>query len=158
MQDMSPDDLASDTYHETVLKYFDGAERKVLYTDIETEFPDGCLIVSRTDLEGVITHVNQSFVTMSGFTEPELINQPHYILKHPDMPPAAFAGLWETIQKKEKWYGYVKNLRKDGGFYWVYATVIPNVRNGEIVSYTSVRRKPSAKKVAECMELYPTLF
>jgi PAS domain S-box-containing protein len=158
MQDMSPQDLASDDFQETVLKYFDGAQRTVLTTDIETKFPDGRLIVSRTDLAGVITHVNNSFVIMSGFTEEELIGQPHYILKHPDMPPAAFAGLWETINKKEKWYGYVKNLRKDGGFYWVYATVIPNVRNGEIVSYTSVRRKPSAKKVAECMELYPTLF
>ena len=158
MQDMSPQDLASDNFQEIVLKYFDGTERKVLSTDIETEFTDGCLIVSRTDLDGVITHVNKSFVIMSGFTEEELIGQPHYILKHPDMPPAAFAGLWETIQKKEKWHGYVKNIRKDGGFYWVYATVIPNVRNGEIVSYTSVRRKPSAKKVAECMELYPTLF
>lgn len=93
-----------------------------------------------------------------GELEQELIGQPHYILRHPFMPPAAFAGLWETIQKKEKWHGYVKNLRKDGGFYWVYATVIPNIRNGEIVSYTSVRRKPSAKKVAEFMELYPTLF
>lgn len=158
MQDMSAKDLADDNYQQTVLKYFDGSERKVLYTEIETEFPEGCLIVSRTDLEGIITHVNQSFVIMSGFTEDELIGQPHYILKHPDMPPAAFAGLWETIEKKEKWHGYVKNLRKDGGFYWVYATVIPNIRKGEIVSYTSVRRKPSAKKVAECMELYPTLF
>lgn len=155
---MSAKDLADDNYQQTVLKYFDGSERKVLYTEIETEFPEGCLIVSRTDLEGIITHVNQSFVIMSGFTEDELIGQPHYILKHPDMPPAAFAGLWETIEKKEKWHGYVKNLRKDGGFYWVYATVIPNIRKGEIVSYTSVRRKPSAKKVAECMELYPTLF
>ena len=158
MQDMSAKDLADDNYQQTVLKYFDGSERKVLYTEIETEFPEGCLIVSRTDLEGIITHVNQSFVIMSGFTEDELIGQPHYILKHPDMPPAAFAGLWETIEKKEKWHGYVKNLRKDGGFYWVYATVIPNIRKGKIVSYTSVRRKPSAKKVAECMELYPTLF
>lgn len=158
MQDMCAKDLADDNYQQTVLKYFDGSERKVLYTEIETEFPEGCLIVSRTDLEGIITHVNQSFVIMSGFTEDELIGQPHYILKHPDMPPAAFAGLWETIEKKEKWHGYVKNLRKDGGFYWVYATVIPNIRKGEIVSYTSVRRKPSAKKVAECMELYPTLF
>ena len=158
MQDMKPEDLASDDYQETTLTYYDGSSRQVLYTDIETEFPDGCLIVSRTDLDGIITHVNKSFVIMSGFTEEELIGQPHYILKHPFMPPAAFAGLWETIQKKEKWHGYVKNLRKDGGYYWVYATVIPNIRNDEIISYTSVRRKPSAKKVAECMELYPTLF
>lgn len=158
MQDMKPEDLASDSYQESSLKYFDGFERKVLYTEIETEFPDGCLIVSRTDLEGVITHVNKSFVIMSGFEEQELIAQQHYILRHPDMPPAAFGGLWDTLAKKDKWHGYVKNLRKDGGYYWVYATVIPNIRNGEIISYTSVRRKPSAKKVAECIELYPTLF
>jgi len=158
MQDMLPHDLVTDKYQETTLKYIDGTERKVLSTDVETRFPDGCLIVSRTDLKGVITHVNKSFVTMSGYTEVELIGQPHYILRHPDMPPAAFARLWETVQKKEKWHGYVKNIRKDGGFYWVYATVIPNVRNGEIVSYTSVRRKPSAKKVADCIKLYPTLF
>jgi len=158
MQDMKAEDLGSDNYQESNLKFFDGTERLVLYTEEETEFPDGCLIVSRTDIDGVITHVNQSFVTMSGFTEDELIGQPHYILRHPDMPPAAFGDLWKTISKKEKWHGYVKNLRKDGGFYWVYATVIPNIRNGEIISYTSVRRKPSAKKVAECMKLYPTLF
>jgi len=155
---MSAQNLVSDHYQEATLKYVDGSERQVLFTNIETEFPEGCLIVSRTDLNGVITHVNQSFVIMSGFSEQELIGQPHYILRHPDMPPAAFAGLWETIQSKNKWHGYVKNLRKDGGFYWVYATVIPNVRHGEIVSYTSVRRKPSAKKVVECMKLYPTLF
>jgi aerotaxis receptor len=155
---MKPEDLASDNYQDTSLKFFDGTERRILYTEIETQFPDGCLIVSRTNLEGVITHVNKSFVEMSGFEEDELIGQPHYILRHPDMPPAAFGDLWATIAKKEKWHGYVKNLRKDGGFYWVYATVIPNIRNGEIISYTSVRRKPSAKKVAECMKLYPTLF
>jgi len=158
MQDMKPEDLASSDYKESNLTFFDGTQRKILYTDIETQFPDGCLIVSRTDLQGIITHVNKSFVLMSSFTEEELIGQPHYILRHPFMPPAAFGGLWDTIQQNKKWFGYVKNLRKDGGFYWVYATVIPNVRKGKIISYTSVRRKPSAKKVAECMELYPTLF
>ncbi len=158
MQDMKPEDLASDVYQQASLTFYDGSTRQILYTDIETRFPEGCLIVSRTDLDGFITHVNKSFVLMSGFSETELIGQPHYILRHPFMPPAAFAGLWETIQKKQKWHGYVKNLRKDGGYYWVYATVIPNIRDGKIVSYTSVRRKPSAKKVAECIELYPTLF
>lgn len=158
MKDMSINDLACEHYQQTTLKYYDNTSRKIYYTEIETDFPDGCLIVSRTNLKGIITHVNDSFVLMSGFSEEELIGQPHYILKHPDMPPAAFAGLWETIEKKEKWHGYVKNLRKDGGFYWVYATVIPNIRHGEIVSYTSVRRKPSMNKVLECMALYPTLF
>jgi aerotaxis receptor len=157
MKDMESGDIAGD-YSEHTLTFFDGTQRKVLVTDIESPFPDGRLIVSRTDPEGIITHANQSFVDMSGYTEEELINAPHYILRHPEMPPAAFKDLWDTIAQGKKWHGYVKNLRKDGGFYWVHAVVIPNVRNNRIVSYTSVRRKPSRAKVEECAKLYPTLF
>ena len=73
------------------------------------------------------------------------------------MPAAAFKDLWETVQRGEKWHGYVKNLRKDGAHYWVYATVIPNVRKGNVVGYTSVRRKPSRKKVEEAAALYKTM-
>ena len=157
MQDMNPQDIVGE-YTEHELTYYDGSSRKVLVTEIETPFPKGCLIVSRTDTQGVITHANQSFVLMSGYEKEELIGQPHYILKHPDMPPAAFKDLWDTLERGEKWHGYVKNLRKDGGFYWVYATALPNIRNGEVQGYTSVRREPSRKKVEECMTLYPTLF
>ena len=74
------------------------------------------------------------------------------------MPSAAFKDLWETVQRGEKWQGIVKNLRKDGGYYWVKATVIPNIRNGQVVGYTSVRRKPLPAAVDECIKLYPTLF
>ena len=74
------------------------------------------------------------------------------------MPPAAFKDLWDTLKRGEKWYGYVKNLRKDGGYYWVYATAIPNIRNGEVQGYTSVRREPSRRKIEECIKLYPTMF
>ena len=126
-------------------------------TDEETHFPDGCLITSRTDLDGIITHANNAFVILSGWEREELLGQPHSILRHPDIPAAAFADLWQTIKRGEKWHGYVKNLRKDGGFYWVYATVIPNIRKGEIVGYTSVRRKPSRQKVEEAEKLYATL-
>lgn len=157
MQDMKPEDIVG-AYREHTLVHFDGTRRKVLVTDIESPYPDGRLIVSRTDPAGIITHVNQSFVDMSGYSNEELIGAPHYILRHPDMPPAAFRDLWETLRRGEKWQGYVKNLRKDGGFYWVKATVIPNIRNAQVIGYTSVRRKPSRQKVAECMKLYPTLF
>lgn len=157
MQDMKPEDVLG-TYREHTLVYFDGTRRKVLVTDIESPYPDGRLIVSRTDPAGIITHVNQSFVDMSGYSREELIGAPHYILRHPDMPPAAFADLWETVKRGEKWQGYVKNLRKDGGYYWVKATVIPNIRNARIIGYTSVRRKPSRQKIAECVRLYPTMF
>ncbi|HYE37700.1 PAS domain-containing protein [Methylocaldum sp.] len=157
MQDMKPEDIVG-TYREHTLTYFDGTRRKVLVTDIESPYPDGRLIVSRTDPAGIITHVNQSFVEMSGYSRDELIGTPHFILRHPDMPPAAFKDLWDTVRRGEKWQGYVKNLRKDGGFYWVKATVIPNIRNDRVIGYTSVRRKPSRQRIAECMRLYPTLF
>jgi PAS domain S-box-containing protein len=157
MQNMKPEDINGE-YREVVLSHHDGSERTVLVTEKEVPFPDGRLIVSRTDITGNITHFNNSFVEMSGYTEEKLLGAPHSILRHPDMPPAAFKDLWDTVQAGNKWHGYVKNLRKDGGYYWVYATVIPNVRNGKAIGYTSVRRKPSRKKVAECEKLYPTMF
>ncbi len=157
LHDMHPEDVQGD-YKEVVLNYYDNSQRKVLITDQEIPYPEGRLIVSSTDPQGIITHVNQSFVDMSGFTEEELIGKPHYILRHPDMPPAAFKDLWDTVLAGKRWQGYVKNLRKDGAYYWVYATVIANIRNGEVKGYTSVRRKPSRKKVEECIALYPTLF
>lgn len=157
MQDMNPSDINGD-HRECMLNYFDGSERKVLVSDVEVPYPDGRLIVSTTDQAGVITHVNKSFVEMSGYSEDELVGAPHYILRHPDMPPAAFKDLWDTVLAGNRWQGYVKNLRKDGAYYWVYATVIANIRNGEVKGFTSVRRKPSRKKVQECEALYPTLF
>lgn len=153
---MEPADVAGE-FREYNLAYYDGSHRRVLVTDIETPFPEGKLIVSRTDVAGVITNCNQSFVEMSGFSEAELIGQPHWILRHPDMPAAAFKDLWDTVTRGTKWHGYVKNLRKDGGFYWVYATVVANVRDGIIVGYTSVRRKPSRTKVCEAEALYRTM-
>ena len=156
MKDMNPGDIIGE-HQEHTLTHHDGTQRKVFTTDIETPLPDGRLIVSRTNMDGIITEVNQSFVEMSAYQKEELIGMPHYILRHPAMPAAAFQGLWETIQNKNKWHGYVKNLRKDGGFYWVYATVIANIRNGEIVGFTSVRRKPSRQKVIEAEALYQTL-
>ncbi len=143
---------------EVTLKYFDGNSRNVVIVDHEVPYPEGRLIVSRTDTTGIITHFNQSFVEMSGYTGEEILGAPHHILRHPDMPPAAFKDLWDTVQQGKKWHGYVKNLRKDGAHYWVYATVIPNVRHGKIVGYTSVRRKPSRTKIKEVEILYPTLF
>ena len=154
---MQVEDIVGE-YKTTSLSLYNSITRKILYTEIEIPYPDGKLIVSTTLPDGTITNVNQSFIEMSGFTEQELIGAPHSILRHPDMPPAAFKDLWDTVLKGDKWQGYVKNLRKDGGYYWVKATVIPNIRYGKLMSYTSVRRKPSRTKVEECIKLYPTLF
>lgn len=142
----------------TTINYFDGSSKEVNIVDTEVLYPDGKLIVSRTDIKGIITHCNQSFVDMSGYTEDEIIGQPHSILRHPDMPAAAFQDLWDTMARGDKWHGYVKNLRKDGSYYWVYATAIPNVRDGKTVGYTSVRRKPSRTQVNSCIELYATML
>lgn len=157
MKDMDLKDVRGD-YVEHQLWFHDGSTRRVFVTNIETPFPTGKLIVSRTDRAGIITHVNRSFVEMSGYSEEELIGQPHSILRHPDMPRAAFKGLWDVVKTGQKWHGYVKNLRKDGGFYYVYATIVPNVRNGEIVGYTSVRREPSRRKMEEALALYSQLI
>lgn len=153
LADMHPDDVRG-SFREEILELYGIGPRRVLVVDEEVPYPDGRLIVSRTDINGVITHANRSFVEMSGYSEEELIGAPHCILRHPDMPKAAFKDLWDTIQRGEIWQGYVKNLRKDGRYYWVKATVIPNVRGGRIVGYTSVRRKPDRRKVEECIVLY----
>lgn len=144
-------------YQEYGLTNHYGQDFTVYCTEAEILFPDGCLITSRTDLNGIITHANDAFVMMSGWAREELIGSPHSILRHPDMPAAAFKDLWDTLQRGEKWHGYVKNLRKDGGFYWVYATAIPNIRHGIVEGYTSVRRKPAREQVEKHEMIYADL-
>lgn len=154
MRDMTLDDLGGEEGVEHVLTYANGRRRRVYVVDREVPFPDGRLIVSRTDVTGIITRANESFVAMSGWPMHELIGQPHNIMRHPDMPSAVFRDLWHTIGLGRTWHGYVKNLRRDGAYYWVYASIVPNVRNGLVVGYTSVRRKPSRSKVAEAEAIY----
>lgn len=144
-------------YVEHDLTFHDGTTRHVYVTEVEEPYPDGKLIVSRTDLAGNIIMVNDAFVYMSGYTEDELMGMPQHILRHPDVPTAVFQEVWDTISDGRKWYGYLKNHRKNGGYYWVYAAILPNVRNGEIYSYTSVRRKPSRRKVDEAAESYAAM-
>jgi PAS domain S-box-containing protein len=136
------------------MTYHDGVSRIVYDSGIERPYPDGKLIVSRTDLGGKLTHVNDAFVEISGYEVDELIGRQHYILRHPDMPRAAYKDLWATAESGQKWHGYVKNLCKDGSHYWVYATVVPNVRHGETVGFTSVRRKPSRSKIDAAIAQY----
>lgn len=154
MEDMRPEQLASCSDRDITYTYHDGTSRKLLVIDQEVPYPDGKLIVSRTDTQGRITHANPAFVEMSGYNEDELIGQPHAILRHPDMPRAAFADLWATLKRGERWQGYVKNLRGDGKYYWVFAVVIPNIRHGEITGYSSIRRKPSRSKIEAAIRQY----
>ena len=98
---------------------------------IEYEVPSTELIISRTDLNGNITFANEMFLYISGYNEDELIGKPHSILRHPDMPKAVFEELWKTIKETNKWEGIVKNLRKDNGYYWVYAEISGVFKDGK---------------------------
>ncbi len=106
---------------------------------IETIVPKDELIVSRTDLKGVITFANDTFAQISGYEVDELIGQAHNCVRHPDMPKAIFQNMWETLGKDKRWSGVVKNLRKDKGYYWVYAEISGVYKDGELVEYKSIR-------------------
>lgn len=153
-----PQTPASDATHERPHSYHDGRTSTLMVSQRERPYPEGRLIVSRTDLNGTITHCNDAFVEISGYTRDELIGQPHCILRHPDIPRAIYQDLWSTLQAGKKWHGYVKNLCKDGSHYWVYATAVPNRRGGQVVGYSSVRREPSRKKIAEAEARYKEML
>ena len=114
-------------------------------------------IVSKTTPKGVITYVNRDFVEISGFTEQELIGQAHNIVRHPDMPQAAFEDLWRTVQQGKPWRGIVKNRCKNGDYYWVEANVTPIWENGRVVEYMSVRSKPTTEQIRQAEALYTQL-
>jgi methyl-accepting chemotaxis protein len=123
-------------------------------TNIEIELKDTSSIVSKTDLKGRITYINRDFLEISGFTEQELIGASHNIVRHPDMPPAAFADLWNTVKAGKPWNGLVKNRCKNGDHYWIEANVAPVRENGEIVGYMSVRSKVTRKQIEDIEPIY----
>ncbi len=124
---------------------------------IETEIPQDKVIISRTDLKGVITYANETFAEISGYNPDELIGKPHNILRHPDMPKSIYKNLWDTLKEEKIWQGYVKNLRKDGGYYWVYAEVSGVYKNGELVEYKSIRSWVPKEKRVEMQKLYDSM-
>lgn len=123
-------------------------------TDRERHFDASASIVSKTDARGRITYVNRTFIEVSGFSEQELIGQPHNIVRHPDMPPAAFKDLWETLRAGKPWRGMVKNRCKNGDFYWVEANANPIRENGKIVGFMSLRTKPGREQVEQAERTY----
>ena len=109
----------------------------------EVFFSERELIVSKTDLKGRITYANKTFCKVAGYTEHEILGQPHSLVRHPEMPRAIFKLLWDTISNGREIFAYVKNLTKTGDYYWVFAHVTPSFdRDGKIIGYHSNRRTP----------------
>ncbi len=123
----------------------------------EIPLEDGQTIVSRTDLKGVISYINRDFLLISGFTEAELIGQPHNIIRHPDMPEAAFADMWATLKVGWPWVGMVKNRCKNDDHYWVEAHATPIFESGKVAGYMSVRRKASREQIALAERQYAAI-
>ncbi|MEK9712636.1 MAG: PAS domain-containing protein, partial [Thalassolituus sp.] len=111
-------------------------------------------LISSTDLHGKIVHCNDDFVAVSGFSREELIGQPHNLVRHPDMPPAAFSEMWEDLKAGRPWMGMVKNRCKNGDYYWVSAYVTPVFSHGELVGYESVRTCPTRALVERAEKVY----
>ncbi len=112
-------------------------------------------IISKTDLKGVITYVNSAFCKLAGYDKNELIGKPHNIIRHPDMPKEVFKQLWDTIEKNQSWRGFVKNLRKDGRYYWVEAFIEPIFdENGKKIGYISARKPVSEHDKEKYSKIY----
>lgn len=123
-------------------------------TSRQTDVPPGVTLVSKTDLKGRITYVNEAFVQISGYTLDELLHRNHHIVRHPDMPSAAFADMWGTLKRGQPWRGIIKNRCKDGGYYWVDACVVPVKRNDQVIGYMSVRKHATPAAIATAQALY----
>ncbi|MBA3024683.1 MAG: methyl-accepting chemotaxis protein [Gammaproteobacteria bacterium] len=123
----------------------------------EVTFPDGEVLISKTDTKGIITYCNDAFERLSGYSRNELIGKSHNIVRHPDMPKQAFKWLWDTLKTERPWRGLVKNRCKNGDHYWVRATVAPILEGGSLIGYVSVRRPPTRAQIAKAESVYRAL-
>ncbi len=120
---------------------------------------DGRSLISETDTKGIITYGNRKFFEMTGYSKEEILGQPHNILRHPDMPKAAFNEMWKTVQSGTIWEGYVKNLRKDGKFYWVIVNIVPKLNeSGEIIGFIASRKVPDKQKLKSVEQNYKEML
>lgn len=125
----------------------------------ESFLSDDEIIVSKTDVKGHIVYSNEVLIDISGFQEHELLGKQHNVVRHPDMPRGVFKLLWETIQAGNEFNGYVKNICKNGGFYWVFANVSPSYDvSGQLIGHYSVRRKPRQDALAVIKPLYSQML
>jgi PAS domain S-box-containing protein len=131
----------------------------VVPTGVERFFPEDEIIVSKTDIKGRITYANETFLNVAGFTEEEVLGQPHNIIRHPDMPRCVFKLLWDTLAQRQEIFAYVKNMSKNGDHYWVFAHVTPTFDEyNQVVGYHSNRRVPERNQVELFAGIYQQLL
>lgn len=126
-------------------------------SNIEYPVPEGDVLVSKTDLNGIITYCNNTLIEVSGYGREELIGSPHNLLRHPDMPKQAFSDLWKTIQINKPWRGLIKNRRKDGSYFWVESNVTPLIENGKTVAYVSFHYRATAEQIKHAQTAYQAI-
>ncbi|MBE9525416.1 MAG: PAS domain-containing protein [Proteobacteria bacterium] len=128
-------------------------------TNKELVMRESDFIVSKTDAKGRLTYANRIFIEFSKYSEEELLGKQHNIIRHPDMPRGVFKLLWDTLSQGKEIFAYVKNMSKDGSFYWVIANVTPSYDlQGKLIGYYSVRRKPKPESIAIVEELYKSML
>jgi len=115
---------------------------------------DGRVMITETDLNGVITFVNRKFVEMSAYSRDELLGCPHSIIRHPDMPRVCFEQMWKSLREGQSWQGYVKNLRSDGAYYWVVVHICPKFVEGTKVGYIAARKRPDLISLPRVKQAY----
>ena len=135
------------------------AREKVIPTGRERVLREDDFIVSKTNPKGIITYGNLTFIEFSGYTEAELLGRAHNIVRHPDMPKAVFSLMWDVLKEGQEFFGYVKNLAKDGSHYWTFANVTPSLdEHGRLLGYFSVRRKPRKAGIETMEPIYRSLL
>ena len=134
-------------------------KRDITPSNVERQMRENDFIVSKTNPKGIITYGNPIFIEFSGYSEAELIGSQHNIIRHPDMPRAAFKLAWDTIQSGHEFFAYVKNMAKDGSYYWVFTHIAPDFSsNGSIVGFTSVRRCPKRSALEKIIPVYQQML
>jgi PAS domain S-box-containing protein len=146
-------DLKTETYKFGMLKHM------VVPTSKEVKMKPEDMIVSKTDIKGHITYCNDAFMEFAGYYEEELLGQSHSIIRHPDMPRAVFRLLWNKLHEEEEFFGFIKNMCKDGSFYWTYSNIFLNFgAENELLGYMSVRRYPPVEGVEFFQNLYQKML
>ena len=131
-------------------------DKEVTFQDEELEAK---ALITRTDLRGIITFASRAYREMTRYSKEELIGKPHSIVRHPDMPAAAFKEMWDTIKQDQVWEGYVKNLRKDGKYYWVIVRIEPVYdENGEKIGYVGLRREVERSLISQIEQQYKKML